>query len=150
MPKAIIDHRVVRAVLCAPYPLPIIITRNALTRSPSPDSSHEAYHPIIPDTQSNSTYHGFPVYNPHWRSLPPAIPPVPYPLSEGSKQKRRSIKLKKLSDRETESSDFELMSGIEAGCGNELTIIKRLNDVALGQSPRGAVKVNIGLYCYRH
>ena len=130
MPKASADFRAVRAVLSAPYPLPIVITRNA------PPGLAPASTPLpqtpAPGPQPAGSYHGFPVFNLQWRDLPPAIPPVPYP-SEEKPSRKWKVKLKRVKTRDNESSDIELLSTVESRHSKELQIIRQLGDVKLQQ-----------------
>lgn len=110
MPKASSDYRAARAVLSAPYPLPVVITRNAPARSPS--SPPET--PQLPASTlyGAQLYHGFPAYNTRWRELPPAVPPVPYPPSEIPRKRNWTVKLQRQVKATGERSEIELMSGI--------------------------------------
>lgn len=130
MPKATSDFRAARAVLSAPYPLPVVITRNAPSDSSIPIPSIDQY-TSAPVPQPLGSYHGFPVFNHGWHDLPPAIPPVPYPTEEKPKRTNRTVTLKREEKREGASSEVELMS-IDGPPSKELHITRRLSEVELG------------------
>jgi len=139
MPKVSSDYRAVRAVLSAPYPLPIVITRNASGRTTTP-VPQPTPRPVALCSPIE-TYYGFPVFNTRWRELPPAILPVPYPRTDTPKRRTWTVKLKRAVQREAEESEVELMSDIQAKPSRETGIIKQLSQVSLGQLHRSFTEV---------
>lgn len=130
MPRATPDYRAARAVLAAPYPLPVVFTRQtrpeALPDQETIPGDHDASgNGGLALLARNDTAHGFPAYNTHWRELPPAIPPIPYPpkdaeAPQGDPKKRR-IKLTKHGRKPSGTNgECELMSGIEEEPSREL------------------------------
>ncbi|EIW68446.1 hypothetical protein TREMEDRAFT_63615 [Tremella mesenterica DSM 1558] len=92
MPRTHADTRSIRAVLSAPYPLPIIITRSTSQPANHPSdqvdnggpsrstssSFHE--HSLTPPSRpvESAAQHGFPSWIDAWSQPSPAYPPVPY------------------------------------------------------------------------
>jgi hypothetical protein len=72
MPRHTNDYAPFRALLSAPYPLPVLIRQ-----PPERLANHPTIQPPATDSASIKD-HGFP-YIPDWRSRQPAILPIPYP-----------------------------------------------------------------------
>ena len=152
MPREKVDYRAARAVLSAPYPLPVIITRSRAAASAPPPSSipltevpveddHHSIIEIIPDPPPTPTtgglaaQHGFP-YNSKWKSIPPAFPPIPYPPKAEGSGGKNILKLKK--KHQGDKDEAEAMSGIEEGTSGEndtLHEISGMGEVAMPAVP---------------
>lgn len=126
MPRATPDYRAARAVLAAPYPLPVVFTRHTRSDPPSDQAAQEVSLDGVPSLLAgNNTAHCFPAYNTHWRELPPAIPPIPYPpkgdeAACGHREKRRMSLAGHGQKKSGANGEYELMSGIEEEPSREL------------------------------
>ncbi|ORX38314.1 hypothetical protein BD324DRAFT_680061 [Kockovaella imperatae] len=165
MPREKVDYRAARAVLSAPYPLPVIITRSRAAASAPPPSgppledqgpvdNASSISEIIPDPPPTPTtgglaaQHGFP-YNSKWKSIPPAFPPIPYPpkadsTADGTKS---TLKLKKQSSKNGTHEEAEMMSGIEEGTSGEKNVLHGLTNLseAIGSVPPPVMVPSTGL-----
>ena len=127
MPRTRSDYRAARAVLSAPYPLPVVITRNAPPRAPNPAAS-QTNQILTEPPAASSTYHGFSIFNERWRDLPPAIPPIPYPPQDTLRTRTWKVKLRRPTKPEGEESEMEVMSGIEEGRSAALDITRTFGE----------------------
>jgi hypothetical protein len=111
MPRTWQDARPARALLSAPYPLPYIVTRSPTEQPPLPPVPPiQAHQPsLTPDT----CFHA-PIPNPNDTSSPSCQVAGPRPpLAQFPFQRKWRVRLSKPAKRNGESSDVELMSGIE-------------------------------------
>ncbi|GFZ51867.1 hypothetical protein JCM24511_09635 [Saitozyma sp. JCM 24511] len=109
MTKAKTDHGLARAILSAPYPLPVIHrtnrdppTRLLITPAPPPPRP-----PPLP-LSFNPT---FPEMDKDWRKRGPAFPEVPYP--EGSNEGKRKKKKKKTRVHEKDDGVVPDQQGVQ-------------------------------------
>lgn len=127
MPRTKEDHRAARALISAPYPLASITARSPPPPEPpvAPPGRIQGQDNEPGDTLHEApaaTYHGFQVFNPLWRDVEPAFPPVPYPPNDREKRRKWAVRLKKPVKAgliDTGASEVELMSGIEEGVSRE-------------------------------
>lgn len=158
MPRATPDYRAARAVLAAPYPLPVVFTRHTRPQV-QPDQEtipggHDASGNVgLSLLARNDTAHGFPAYNTHWRELPPAIPPIPYPPKDaeascGQPTKRRINLTKHGRKGSGANGDYELMSGIEEEPSRELRNAREIGawSLEVGRQTAGSGS-GVSLHC---